>query len=275
MTPGVVLADAAYGDETGFRDGITELGLLYVAGVRPATTVWTQDILPLPPKPWSGRGAKPVLLRTGPGHEPVSLKALAMRGVMRYEQVTWREGSNAALSSRFACLRVRAAHRTHLSTALRAQEWLLVEWPENAAEPARYWLSTAPADATLEQLVYVAKMRWRIERDYEDLKQEFGLSHYEGRGWTGFHHHATLCIAAYAFLMYRRLPDHDGKKNASRPEAPALPKEYVPRGQPTRATSCTGFDPHSAPAHRARHRPETGPIPLLRTGKGAGKFVTQ
>jgi SRSO17 transposase len=268
VAPGVVLADAAYGDETGFRDGITELGLPYVVGVRPATTVWTRDILPLPPKPWSGRGAKPILLRTGTGHEPVAVKALAMSGALRYEQVTWRDGSNAARSSRFACLRVHAAHRTHLSATLRAEEWLLVEWPEGDTEPTRYWLSTAPADATLEQLVFVAKMRWRIERDYEDLKQEFGLSHYEGRNWTGFHHHATLCIAAYAFSMYRRLRRHDAKKNGSRPEAPALPEDDVPRGRPTRTTPRTGFDPNPAPAHRARHRSGTGSLPLLRTGKG-------
>lgn len=268
VTPGVVLADAAYGDDTQFRDGLTELGLPYVVGVRPATTVWTPDILPLPPKPWSGRGAKPTLLRTGPGHQPITVKELAMSGAVRYEQVTWRDGSNTALSSRFACLRVRAAHRTHLSKNLRAEEWLLVEWPDGDAEPARYWFSTGPAEATLGQLVFVAKMRWRIERDYEDLKQEFGLSHYEGRGWTGFHHHATLCIAAYAFLMYRRLRHNDVKKNSARSETPALPRDYVPRGQPTRAAPRTGFDPNPAPAHRARHRPGTAAMPLLRTGKG-------
>lgn len=267
VTPGVVLADAAYGDETGFRDGITELGLPYVVGVRPATTVWTPDILPLPPRPWAGRGVKATRLRTGPGHAPITVKALAMSGVMRYAQVTWREGSNAALCSRFACLRVRAAHRTHLRDSLRAEEWLLVEWPEGDAEPAKYWLSTAPADATLEQLVFVAKMRWRIERDYEDLKQEFGLSHYEGRSWTGFHHHATLCIAAYAFLMYRRLRRHDVKKNGSRPEAPALPEDYVPRGRQARAAPCDGLHSDPAPAHRERHRPDTAAVPVLRTGK--------
>lgn len=183
-----------------------------------------------------GTCSYPVLLRTGPGHEPVTIKALAMNGAMHYEQVTWRDGSNAVLWSRFACLRVRAAHRTHLSTTLRAQEWLLVEWPEGDAEPAKYWLSTAPADATLGQLVCVAKMRWRIERDYEDLKQEFGLSHYEGRSWTGFHHHVTLCIAAYALLMYRRLRHHDTQKNSVRPKTPALPEGYVPRGQSAGAT---------------------------------------
>lgn len=114
-----------------------------------------------------------------------------MNGVMHKEQATWRQGSNAALSPRFACLRVHAAHRTPLSTALRAHAWLLVEWPEGDAEPAKYWRSTAPADASLEQLVYVAKMRWPrwcIERDDEDLKQESALSHFEGHSWTGFRH---------------------------------------------------------------------------------------
>ena len=275
VTAGVVLADAAYGDETDFRDGITELGLLYVVGMRPATTVWTSDILPLPPKPWSGRGLKPTRLRTAPGHEPITLKALAMSATMLYQKVTWREGTNTALSSRFACLRVRAAHRTHLSQSLRAEEWLLVEWPEGDAEPARYWLSTAPAEATLEQLVFVAKMRWRIERDYEELKQEFGLSHYEGRGWTGFHHHATLCIAAYAFLMRKRLSQDGLKKNDAQPKTPGLPKNYIPRGSPTSATPHTGFNPHPSLANRLHHRAKTAAMPLLRKGKWERKFVTQ
>ena len=88
---------------------------------------------------------------------------------------------------------------------MRALEWLLIEWPEGDKEPAKYFLSTAPEYATLEQLVFVTKMRWRIERDYQDLKQDFGLVHFEGRGWRGFHHHATLSIAAYGFLMTQRL----------------------------------------------------------------------
>ena len=108
------------------------------------------------------------------------------------------------LSSRFAALRVRPAHRDYWRSEQRAQEWLLVEWPEGDEEPLKYFLSTAPVDATLEQLVFVTKMRWRIERDYQELKQEFGLGHYEGRGWLGFHHHATLCIATYGFLISQR-----------------------------------------------------------------------
>jgi SRSO17 transposase len=243
IVPGVVLADAGYGDETAFRDGLTELGLLYAVGVRPGTSVWAPGVTPLPPKPWSGRGKPAKLLRRGPGHEPVAVKALAM-GLpdSAYQSVTWREGSNAVLQSRFAAVRVRPAHRDHWSTEQRPEEWLLIEWPKGDAEPLKYFLSTAPADATIEQLVFVTKMRWRIERDYQDLKQEFGLGHYEGRGWRGFHHHATLSIAAYGFLMARRLSmgsTNEVKKNIVQRAAFAFPSDYIPRGSPARSTPCS------------------------------------
>ncbi|WP_301100250.1 IS701 family transposase, partial [Propionivibrio sp.] len=240
VPPGVVLADAGYGDETAFRDGITELGMLYAVGIRPATTVWAPGTAPLPPKAWSGHGIRPTRLRREPGHEPVAVKTLAIALPSEaYSTVTWREGSNADLSSRFAAVRVRPAHRDYLSTELRPEEWLLIEWPEGEAEPSKYFLSTGPGDATLEQLVFVTKMRWRIERDYQELKQEFGLSHYEGRGWLGFHHHATLCIAAYGFLVAQRLSQDGSKKNCARPETPSLPADYVPRGHRTSAAACT------------------------------------
>jgi SRSO17 transposase len=228
---GVVLADAGYGDETAFRDGITELGMLYAVGIRPATTVWAPGTAPLPPRPWSGRGIRPTKLRREPGHEPVSVKALAMALPQQaYSAATWREGTNTDLSSRFAAVRVCPAHRDYLGTEMRAEEWLLIEWPEAEAEPVKYFLSTAPSEATLEQLVFVTKMRWRIERDYQELKQEFGLAHYEGRGWRGFHHHATLCIAAYAFFVTERLSQGGAKKNRAQPEAASLPEGYIPRG---------------------------------------------
>lgn len=237
--PGVVLADAGYGDDTGFRDSITEMGLLYAVGIRPATTVWAPGTAPLPPKAWSGRGIRPTRLRREAGNEPVSVKALAVSLPSQdYCSVTWREGSNTDLSSRFAAIRVCPAHRDYLGTEMRAKEWLLIEWPEGDAEPLKYFFSTAPDDATLEQIVFVTKMRWRIERDYQELKQEFGLGHYEGRGWRGFHHHATLCIAAYGFLTTQRLNNPDVKKNTSESEVPRLPDDYIPRGSRASATSC-------------------------------------
>jgi len=262
---GVVLADAGYGDETAFRDGITELGMLYAVGIRPATTVWAPGTAPLPPKPWTGRGRHPTLLRREPGNEPVAVKELAMTlPAKTWRTVTWREGTNTDLSSRFAVIRVRPAHRDYLRPEMRPEEWLLIEWPEGETEPTKYFLSTAPEEATLEQLVFVTKMRWRIERDYQELKQEFGLSHYEGRGWQGFHHHATLCIAAYGFLVAQRL-SHDGsKKNCARPETSPLPADYVPRGSRTSAAACAGLHSNPAISHRASDRQRTPAMSLLR-----------
>ena len=106
-------------------------------------------------------------------------------------QITWRDGSNTPLTSRFARWRVRPAHDDARRSEPAPEEWLLIEWPEGEAEPDHYWLSTLPADISLERMVDLAKLRWRIERDYLELKQEVGLGHYEGRGWRGFHHHAT------------------------------------------------------------------------------------
>jgi SRSO17 transposase len=240
---GVVLADAGYGDETAFRDGITELGMPYAVGIRPATTVWALGTAPLPPKPWCGRGIKPTRLRREPGNEPVSVKALAMTlPAQDWHIVAWRDCTNTALSSRFAAVRVRPAHRDYCGTEMRPEEWLLIEWPEGEAEPIKYFLATIPAESTLEQLVFVTKMRWRIERDYQDLKQEFGLGHYEGRGWRGFHHHASLSIAAYGFLMAERLKtgsEAGAKKKSAARETSAVPKHYIPRGSPARAAPCT------------------------------------
>ena len=122
---------------------------------------------------------------------------------------------------------------------MRPEEWLLIEWPQGDDEPAGYWLATAPSDATLEQLIFVAKMRWRIERDYRELKQEFGLSHYEGRNWRGFHHHSTLCIVAYAFLIGERLAQgQDTKKNAVFRTPPALPEGYARRRAGSTSAPC-------------------------------------
>lgn len=276
---GVVLADAGYGDETAFRDGLTELGMLYAVGIRPATTVWATGTGPLPPKPWSGRGIRPTRLRREPGNEPVAVKALAC-GLPQnaWHAVTWREGSNNELSSRFAGVRVRPAHRDYQGTQMRAEQWLLIEWPEGEAEPTKYFLTTAPSEATLAQMVFVTKMRWRIERDYQDLKQDFGLGHYEGRGWRGFHHHATLSIAAYGFLVAERLKagsDARVKKNFVQRQVPAVPEDYIPRGSPARAASHAGLNHDTAPATERRTRKRPGTLPSVSLGKSKIKFVTQ
>ncbi|MGH8830866.1 MAG: IS701 family transposase, partial [Polaromonas sp.] len=235
-----VLADAGYGVDTAFRERLSELGLRYAVGVTGSVTVWPPGREPLPPPAYSGRGNVPTRLRLGgkalPRHQPQSIKELAMElGPEHWHTVTWREGTNAMLSSRLARVRVRPAHRDSWRDELRPPEWLLIEWPKGDAEPLKYWLSTLPEDMALERMVFEAKMRWRIERDYQDLKQDLGLGHYEGRGWRGFHHHASLSIAAYGFLLAQRLQHPDevgGKKNSAQRQTPALPTHYKPRGSP-------------------------------------------
>jgi SRSO17 transposase len=192
-----VAADAGYGDTTAFRDALTGAGLAYVVGVKKETTAWPPGETPGPPKPWTGRGWPPTLVQRTATHRPQSLKQLALAlPPTAWRPVRWREGTRGAMRSRFARLRVRPAHRDELRTAPRAEEWLLIEWPRAEPEPTKYWLSTLPVTTSVPDLVRLAKLRWRIERDYQELKDELGLDHFEGRGWRGFHHHGALCIAA-------------------------------------------------------------------------------
>jgi SRSO17 transposase len=229
---GVALMDGAYGNNSGLRADITALGLCYVVGILSNTTVWSPGTGPLPAKTWSGRGRPTKLLRRDAKHQPVPVKQLALGLPKRaWRTITWREGTAEKLSSRFACVRVRAARRDFKRSESRSAEWLLIEWPKGEKEPTKYWLSTLPEDATMQSLVYFAKLRWRIERDYQDLKQEVGLGHFEGRGWRGFHHHATLCIAAYGFLISERetIPPST-PLSSTRLSKPAIPSGYRPRG---------------------------------------------
>ena len=202
---GVVLADAAYGINTDFRNGLTELGLQYVVGVQGSMTVWEPGKQPLPAKPRRKMGRPPRLLQRTTDHQPVSVKQLAMSlPSTAFHEITWREGTGRQLRSRFAAVRVRPAHRDYEKAEPHAEEWLLTEWPRGEAEPTKYWISTVSLNTRLKALVKIAKHRWIIERDYQELKQELGLGHFEGRNWRGFHHHATLCIAAYGFLVTER-----------------------------------------------------------------------
>jgi SRSO17 transposase len=199
----VVLADAAYGTETHWRDQISERGLLYMVGVRDNTTVWWGNHQPAPMPPARSTGGRP-RTRTvrDASHTPISVHELARSlPAQKFRRVTWREGAAAPLSSTFAAVRVRAAHRDKPHNEQR----LLIEWPHGHAEPRHYWFSTPPANTSIRKLMATAQSRWRIERDYRELKSALGLHHYEGRNWRGFHHHASLGIAAYDFLMRERL----------------------------------------------------------------------
>src|SRR3954447_5994408 len=192
----------------------------------------------LPAKPYSGKGRPPRLLRRDKDHRPVSVKQLAViLPAAAWKTVNWRQGTKHKLRSRFAAVRIRPAHRDDWQAEPHPEEWLLIEWPKGEAEPPKYWLSTLPVRTKLKELVALAKQRWIIEQNYEELKQELGLGHYEGRGWRGFHHHATLCIAAYGFLVAERSrfspSAHAGNLGLS---SPALPQGFRPRGSsPTRA----------------------------------------
>ena len=256
---GPLLMDAAYGDEAALRDWLSTQGLLYAVGIRPASAVWCDEHEPAPAPVKRGRGRARTRVVRDQTHRPISVRELA-QSLPRscYRTLTWREGTNAQLRSRFARVRVRAAH----ADRPRDEEWLLIEWPKGEAEPTRYFLSTLPEDTSFKALVAVVKMRWRIERDYRELKQEVGLGHYEGRNWRGFHHHASLCIAAYGFLMLERLSGV--KKNSTRLQAPALPEGFHPRGSVPDAAPRPVVHRHRTLSAGPRHRPQSFTLSVLR-----------
>jgi len=232
LTPEVVLADAGYGQLTEFRERLTEWGLPYAVGVQSTTSVWLAGTEPPPAPPYSGKGRPRKLLQVEGNDKRIKVKDLALSlPADAYRTVGWREGTNGPMTGRYAALRVRAAHRDEWRSELRPEEWLLVEWPEGEKEPVHYTLSTLPPSWPLERLVGALRKRWRIERDYQELKDELGLDHYEGRGWRGFHHHASLSIATYAFLMVERglfppSADHGRPRLAAPERAPG----FRPRG---------------------------------------------
>lgn len=197
----LVLADAGYGDVTEFRAGLRERGLPYVVGVNGSPVVWSPQSNPRLPQRKGIKG-HPTTRYRDEAHPPLPLGKLAL--TLKYRKVSWREGSKGWQSSRFAAVRIRTAHRHVRSYPPGEEEWLLCEWPEGEPAPTKHWLSTLPANTSLRALVRAAKLRWRVERDYQDLKGELGLDHYEGRTWRGFHHHATLCAVAHGFLALQR-----------------------------------------------------------------------
>jgi SRSO17 transposase len=257
---GVVLMDPGYGHDARLRAGVTALELSYVAGVLSNEIIFDPEagVEDDRPAPKLGRRGEP---------DVISAKELALRlppGAWR--QVPWREGTNETLSSRFARVRVRLARRRAKDEAWN-EEWLLIEWPEGEDRPTKYWFSTLPADISFERLVELAKLRWRIERDYQDLKQEVGLDHFEGRSWRGFHHHASLSIAAYGFLVAERgsIPP-SGPSSGWNGKKAALPEGYRPRGaaDPAR-TAYPQLGRHHATAPDRRPGQPTASLSLLWT----------
>jgi SRSO17 transposase len=235
VPPAPVLADAAYGNDSKFREGIGELGLSYVVGVQSSMTVWKPGEGPLPKKEWKGRGRPSRLLQRDEKHAPQSVQQVALSlPVASWKTVLWRQGTSQQLRSRFAAVRVRPAHRDYWRAEPHPEEWLLIEWPKGEDQPTKYWLSSLPPETKLTALVGTAKHRWIVERDYLELKQELGLGHFEGRGWRGFHHHGTLCIAAYGFLVAERNRFFPSARvgHVGLPRIPTLRETFLPRGSP-------------------------------------------
>ena len=260
VPPGVVLMDAGYGNNSDLRQAITALGLTYVAGIQTTTKV------------------RPV--REGDPKPPrVSVEALALSLPKRaWRTVAWREGTNRKLRSRFAQVRVRVSPIR--SESRFAEETLLIEWPKGEAKPTKYWLATADQNMLLTQLVDLAKGRWRIEHDYRDMKQEIGIGHYEGRGWRGFHHHGTLCIASYGFLISERerIPP-SGPHSAAQIEKSPVPSDYRPRGAAGPASAPRPKLNRNDPLHAGR-RDCDGPaavlgLPSPNSAQPETEFVTQ
>ena len=193
----VVLGDAAYGEPTAFRQELEKRELRYALGIQSGIGIWEK-----PPKRVAGKASRmgrPRTLWNYGTQKPVSVKDAALKA-KGWKTIRWREGSKGWLESRFWSVRVQPSHGYHEGQPPGEEVWLLVEWPESEPEPIKYFLSNMPADTTLRRLVRITKCRWKIEQDYQQLKEELGLDHYEGRSWQGWHHHVTLVMIAHAFL---------------------------------------------------------------------------
>ncbi|HEY3593487.1 MAG TPA: IS701 family transposase [Polyangiaceae bacterium] len=181
---GVVLGDSAYGSSIDFRTGVRALGLHYAVGVDPKTSMWRIE------QQWN-RG------------ESLSVRELALQ--LRYRRCTWRKGTKVDLTAKFALTRVLPAHDGGLPANMREALWLLVEWRDGEKEPANYFLCSLPERTTKKQLIRIVMQRWRTERLYEDLKNELGLDHFEGRRFLGWHHHISVALCCYTFIVAERV----------------------------------------------------------------------
>jgi SRSO17 transposase len=257
---GTVLADSGYGYDSQFREGITQLGLLYAVGIQSNVLMWKADTI-LPVQGPDGEKPSRPQLRA----QQISAKELALsQPAEAWQDVTWRENGEA-FTSRFARWRVRPVTRAEQP----ADEWLVIEWPADEDEPTKYWLSTLAADISFEALVDRIKLRWRIERDYQELKQELGLGHYEGRGWRGLHHHITLCIAAYGFLIAERaiFPPSGPRKHARSATVGVSAGHRSEGAAAASRAAYPEFHRHAQAAAYHRSGRASAAVPLLRRAK--------
>jgi SRSO17 transposase len=206
-----VVADSGYGDATLFRLGLAERGLSYVVQVDPTATAYPAEAVPVATD-YRGRGRPPKPAYPDP---PTTFKHLVLAaGRDNVRHLTWRHGTRATsgnrqakLRSHFLALRIRPANREipRAADGSLPEEWLIAEWPPDQPEPVQYWLSNLSARTPIKTLVRLAKIRWRIEHDYRELKTGLGIDHFEGRSFLGWHRHVTLTVLAQAFCTLLRL----------------------------------------------------------------------
>lgn len=202
---GVVLADSLFGTVTEFRQSLDAANLSYCVGIDSTLKVIAAeaDLGPVPK--YSGCGKPPTRpLKVRAGAKSPSVRQWANERAADFHNVTWREGTKGKMTGRFAAWRVRPAHRLSAGQEPLSACWLLVEWPQDAQHPAKFFFSNLPERTSLKRLVATAKSRWWIEHSYRELKDELGLDHFEGRSWRGWHHHVVLVLLAYAFLQHVR-----------------------------------------------------------------------
>lgn len=208
LPEGVVVADAAYGSITEFRRTLQEMGCRYVVGLSPELMVWLEPVVPQE-LPYSGRGRPPSWKRDLP--TPYKLSQIHQQlPEASWQEVTWREGVKGPLKSRFAALQVQPAPGHYHGKVTESVCWLLIEWPPKEKSPIKYWFANLTETTGLQELVFWAKIRWFVEQNYQQLKDELGLDHFEGRSWNGWHHHVTLTMIAFDFLV---LEGFRSKKN--------------------------------------------------------------
>ena len=232
----VVLADAGYGEVTEFREGLAALGLTYVVGVPRGIVVWPPDTNFRVPPRTPGKLGRPASRAVAEADAPLSLEALfAAQPRSAWKTVTWREGSRGKQSSRFCALRIRTAHKHTRGGRPGDEQWVFAQWPRGEERPTKFYLSNLSPGTALRSLVRLAKLRWRVERDYQEMKGELGLDHFEGRSWIGFHHHAALCAAAHAFLNLQRTlfpPEDSELDTADGPPRPSADPHQHDRALP-------------------------------------------
>jgi SRSO17 transposase len=240
--PEVMVVDAGYGSTTEFRQGLAEREVRYVVEVEHTLVAWREPQrrdAPVRHKGQLGRSCAP-RYRSAP--VPESLKAISLSlPRSSWRKVTWREGTTGKMSSRFARLRVQPAHGWQQGKAELPLVWLLVEWPEEAKAPTKYWLSDLPEDTSLRPLVRWAKSRWAVEMNYREMKDHLGLDHFEGRGWAGWHHHVTMVMLAFAFVLSERLRRRKGGQSLPFPRSWAGSNSFSPPGPESASSAANPF----------------------------------